>query len=181
MQIQVPDLADDLVALRAPEPGDVDAVYLACQDPEIPRWTRVPSPYTRESALEYVARAARGWDAGTDASFVIVDRRSDELVGTIGVHRLTGEERGPEVGYWVRREARGHGVATRALRLVAGWVRRELGAPALLLQADVRNTSSRRVAEKAGFRHVGEGAAPEGCGECETMAVYTLPGGEADT
>jgi len=182
MQIAVPVLGDDLIALRPPEPGDVDAVYQACQDPEIPRWTRVPSPYTRDAALEFVERAQRAWAAGSDASFVIVDSDSGELLGAIGVHRLDGEDGGPEVGYWVRREARDRGVATRALRLVAGWVRRELGAPALLLQADVRNTSSRRVAEKAGFRQFAEAVAPEGCGECETMAVYQLAGAkEADT
>jgi RimJ/RimL family protein N-acetyltransferase len=44
----------------------------------------------------------------------------------------------------------------------------------LLLQADVRNAASRRVAEKAGFRYVGVANAPEGCGDCETMAVYEL-------
>jgi len=182
MRIEVPVLADDLIALRPPEPIDVDAVYQACQDPEIPRWTRVPSPYPRESAVEFVERARRTWAAGTDAPFVIVDTESGELLGAIGVHRLTGEDHGPEVGYWVKREARGRGVATRALRLVAGWVRREVGLPALLLQADVRNTSSRRVAEKAGFRQLGEAAAPEGCGECETMAVYQLAvAEEADT
>jgi len=49
----------------------------------------------------------------------------------------------------------------------------ELGVR-LMLQADVRNTASRRVAEKAGFRYVGEARAPDGCGECETMAVYEL-------
>jgi hypothetical protein len=64
-------------------------------------------------------------------------------------------------------------LATRALRLVTGWVSDELGAR-LLLQADVRNAASRRVAEKAKFRFVGECTAPPGCGECETMAVYEL-------
>jgi len=44
----------------------------------------------------------------------------------------------------------------------------------LLLQADVRNVASRRVAEKARFRYVGEAKAPDGCGDCDTMAVYEL-------
>jgi RimJ/RimL family protein N-acetyltransferase len=38
----------------------------------------------------------------------------------------------------------------------------------------VRNAASRRVAERARFRHVGEAKAPAGCGECDTMAVYEL-------
>jgi RimJ/RimL family protein N-acetyltransferase len=173
MALTVPRLDDGIVALRPPVPGDIDAITAACQDPEIPRWTRVPKPYTRDHAIEFVERSARTWKHGTDAPFVIVDVETRELLGAIGIHRLTGEDDGPEVGYWLEREARGRGVATRALRLVTDWACQDLGVR-LLLQADVRNLASRRVAEKTGFRFVGEGTAPPGYGECEAMAVYEL-------
>jgi RimJ/RimL family protein N-acetyltransferase len=169
----VPDLDDGVVTLRPPASGDIDAIVEACQDPEIPRWTRVPKPYTRDHAVEFVERSARTWKQGTDAPFVIVDAATGELLGAIGLHRLGGEHDGPEVGYWLKREARGQGVTTRALRLLTGWARSELGVR-ILLQADVRNQASRRVAEKAGFCYVGEGTAPPGTGECQTMAVYEL-------
>ncbi len=172
MRLPVPRLDDGVVALRPPEPDDVDAITAACQDPEIPRWTRVPSPYTRDHAVEFVERSARMWQRGSDAPFVVVDAESGELLGAIGVHRLGGEDDGPEVGYWLKREARGRGVATRTLELVTDWACQELGVH-LLLQADVRNATSRRVAEKVGYQLVGEAAAPAGCGDCETMAVYT--------
>ncbi len=32
------------LVLRPFEASDVDAVFAACQDPDIPRWTNVPSP-----------------------------------------------------------------------------------------------------------------------------------------
>ena len=72
MHLTVPRLGDDEIALRPPVPGDVHAITEACQDPEIPRWTRVPSPYTRAHAVEFVERSARTWEQGTDAPFVIV-------------------------------------------------------------------------------------------------------------
>jgi RimJ/RimL family protein N-acetyltransferase len=169
----VPLLDDGVIALRPPAPGDIHAILEACQDPEIPRWTRVPKPYTREHAVEFLERSTRTWKQGTDAPFVIVDATTGELLGAIGVHRLGGEDDGPEVGYWIKREARGRGVATRALQLVTDWAGRELGVR-LLLQADVRNAASRRVAEKARFQYVRDREAPDGCGECETMAVYEL-------
>jgi RimJ/RimL family protein N-acetyltransferase len=173
VQLTVPRLDDDVITLRPPAPGDIDAITDACQDPEIPRWTRVPSPYTRAHAVDFVERSSRTWAQGTDAPFVIVDAETGDLLGAIGVHRFGGEDGGPEVGYWIERDARGRGVATRALRLVADWAARELGVR-LLLQADVRNAASRRVAEKVGFRYVGDAKAPDGCGDCETMAVYEL-------
>jgi RimJ/RimL family protein N-acetyltransferase len=169
----VPRLDDGVVALRPPVPDDVDAITAACQDPEIPRWTRVPKPYTRDHALEFVERSARSWKHGTDAPFVVVDADTRELIGAIGVHRLGGEDDGPEVGYWLKRDARGRGLATRALRLVTDWATQDLDVR-LLLQADVRNLASRRVAEKARFRYIGNRPAPPDYAGCETMAVYEL-------
>jgi RimJ/RimL family protein N-acetyltransferase len=173
VRLTVPHLGDDEIVLRPPALDDIDPITEACQDPEIPRWTRVPSPYTRAHATDFVERSARTWALGTDAAFVIVDAESGRLLGAIGVHRFGGEDDGPEVGYWLDREARGRGVATQALRLVVDWACRELGVR-LLLQADVRNAASRRVAEKALFQFVREAEAPHGCGDCETMAVYEL-------
>jgi RimJ/RimL family protein N-acetyltransferase len=135
-------LEDDVVLLRPFEQGDVPAIVEACQDPEIPRWTAVPSPYTEADA--------RGWlESDEEETFAIVDKASGELLGSIGV-RYPGSGVG-EVGYWVKREARGRGVATRALALVARWALegRDLGR--CQLRADVENEASQRVAEKAGF------------------------------
>jgi RimJ/RimL family protein N-acetyltransferase len=60
-----------------------------------------------------------------------------------------------EVGYWVRRESRGQGVATRATRLAAGWALGTCGMKRLQLRADSRNVASQHVAESAGFRREG--------------------------
>src|SRR5205814_7367359 len=127
MRLTVPRLGDDEIVLRLPAPGDVDAITEACQDPEIPRWTRVPSPYTRAHATDFVERSARTWAQGSDAAFVIIGAESGRLLGAIGVHRFGGEDDGPEVGYWLGRAARGHGGGTPAPRPVVDPTWRELG------------------------------------------------------
>ena len=61
------------------------------------------------------------------------------------------------------------------MRLVAGWVLRDLGALRLELQADVRNHPSLRVAERAGFHREGLVPAPERCADrSETMVMFSL-------
>jgi RimJ/RimL family protein N-acetyltransferase len=135
-------LEDDVVLLRPFEQGDVPAIVAACQDPEIPRWTAVPSPYTEADA--------RAWlESDEEETFAIVHKSTGELLGSIGV-RYSGSGVG-EVGYWVKREARGGGVATRALALVARWALEERHLGRFQLRADVENEASQRVAEKAGF------------------------------
>lgn len=157
---------DDVVRLRPFEERDVPAIAAACQDPEIPRWTAVPSPYTEADARQWL-------ESDEEESFAVVDKQSDELLGSIGVRYLDGGI--GEVGYWVKREARGRGVATRALGLVARWALVDRGLGRFQLRADVANEASQRVAEKAGF--VREGVLRSGLafkGERRDVVMYSL-------
>jgi RimJ/RimL family protein N-acetyltransferase len=139
-------LEDDAILLREFTEEDVPAIVAACQDPEIARWTRVPSPYTEADAREFLKDPP-------DRAFAVVDRSSGELLGAIGAR--PEEDARVEIGYWVAREARGRGVATRALRLIAAWAVEEIGAGRVQLYTDPANEASQRVAEKAGFRREG--------------------------
>jgi len=47
-------LHTDRLVLSIPTEADIDAITAACQDPEVPRWTTVPSPYTRKNAVEFI-------------------------------------------------------------------------------------------------------------------------------
>jgi RimJ/RimL family protein N-acetyltransferase len=146
------ELRDEDLLLRPMNEGDADAVYEACQDLEIQRWIQViPSPYTEADASAYVEEARRSWADGKGGSFAIVDATSGELVGAIGV-RL-GEI--GAVGYWVKREARGREVATRAVGLLSRWALTEGGVERLELLTNPDNLASQRVAEKAGFQREG--------------------------
>jgi RimJ/RimL family protein N-acetyltransferase len=55
------------------------------------------------------------------------------------------------VSYWLAREARGRGVATRAVRILTNWAFATLGLYELRLWAHVDNVGSRTVAERSGF------------------------------
>jgi RimJ/RimL family protein N-acetyltransferase len=151
-----PPLSDGVVVLRPWQERDVAAITSACRDDEIAWWLdQVPQPYGEGEARTYVAMTRRGWKDGTHAAFAITDAKSDEVIGSIGVHWLDPEHGVAEVGYWVRREARGRGVATRATRLVSRWAIARGGMKRLQLRADRRNVASQRVAERAGFRQEG--------------------------
>jgi RimJ/RimL family protein N-acetyltransferase len=147
-----PPLSDGVVALRQWEPADIPAIAAACADEEIARWLdMVPHPYTEADARWYVEQCEEGWRDGTGSSFAIVDVVTGEVVGSIGARHVDPEQGVTEVGYWVRSDARGRGVAQRALRLISGWLLDDLGRARVQLRADVENAPSRRVAEGAGF------------------------------
>ena len=60
-EMELPTLRDGEFVLRPKRPDDADALTAACQDPEISRWTLVPSPYTRADANRFIA--VHVWEA----------------------------------------------------------------------------------------------------------------------
>jgi RimJ/RimL family protein N-acetyltransferase len=145
-----PPLSDGVITLRPMTAQDADAITAAAQDPEIPRWTRVPVPYRRADALSWVAGAELELDAGVTIGWLAVDHY-DRLLASISVMEIDREARTGEIGYWVAREARGRGVATRAVRLVRDWAAAELGLSTIEIEVHEDNLASQAVARAAGF------------------------------
>jgi RimJ/RimL family protein N-acetyltransferase len=145
-----PPLSDGVITLRPMTAQDADAITAAAQDPEIPRWTRVPVPYRRADALSWVAGAELELDAGVTIGWLAVDH-DDRLLASISVMEIDREAGTGEIGYWVAREARGRGVATRAVRLVRDWAAAELGLSTIEIEVHEDNLASQAVARAAGF------------------------------
>lgn len=140
--------AGDLL-LRPFLPGDADAVFAACQDDQIQRWTTVPSPYPRKTADWFVGSCADFWEAD-NPTFACVDAASGELLGSFDLQECAAEE-GPLIGFWVAPGARRRGIAVTAVQRLARWAFEELALPRVRWSAYVGNAPSRRVAERAGF------------------------------
>jgi ribosomal-protein-alanine N-acetyltransferase len=150
-----PTLEAPGLRLRPPTLADVDAITVAVQDPEIPRWIPViPDPYTREDAIAFVTRMSDpGWESGQARQWAVFDARTDAVLGMVGLHERL--DRVSEVGFWVRRDARGRGVATAAVNAVCAYAFDKLGLARVEWQAIVGNEASRAVARRAGFRFEG--------------------------
>lgn len=138
--------SDGVVTLRAWRREDSESLVECLDgDPEIAIWLdQVPQPYTRADALAYIGGIG-------ESTFAVTDAETGRILGSIGVRFSETGDVG-EIGYWLRSDARGRGVMTRALLLAARWAFDECGAARVQLRADIENVASRRVAEKAGFQ-----------------------------
>ena len=147
-------LRTERLELSRPVASDVDALYEACQDADIQRYTTVPSPYERRHAEEFVEKVAADWAAGAHVTWAM--RRGDVLAGVVGLYRLDGRGTG-ELGYWVARGARGQGLITEASRAVVDWgfAAEGLGLARIEWKAVVGNVASARAARSLGFRYEG--------------------------
>ncbi|WP_328913767.1 MULTISPECIES: GNAT family N-acetyltransferase [unclassified Streptomyces] len=148
-------LTTERLLLRPLEPADAPAVHAACQDPEIPRWTTVPHPYTPEHAADFTGRISReGWRDDTLYNFGVFTRDGSALVGSMGLvdlRRLNTPERQAELGFWTAKEQRGRGCTAEAGRAVCAWAFDALGAERIEWYAEAGNEGSRAVALRIGF------------------------------
>ncbi|GHH71134.1 hypothetical protein GCM10017673_24060 [Streptosporangium violaceochromogenes] len=141
------------VVLRPPTGADAGPIARACADPQVARFLpAVPVPYTLDDALGHLRDAERAWGAG-GASFAVADAVTGAWLGGAGL-TPPGARGNGEVGCLVAPWARGRGVATAAVRALAGWAFAH-GVRRLEAPADVENLPGQRLALSAGFRHEG--------------------------
>lgn len=148
------ELTGPRLLLRNWRVEDAEAVHAAAQDRSLHEFLALPDPYTAADAREFVTGIApRGRADGTTLGCAVVERGSGRLVGSAALHLQASTADG-EIGYWVAADARGHGYAAEATRLLVDWGFGH-GVQRIRLLADVRNLPSIRTALAAGFTYEG--------------------------
>jgi RimJ/RimL family protein N-acetyltransferase len=141
-----PGLSDGVVHLRLPDERDSDCITAGIADPDVVRWLG-PLPGSAEEVMALNrARAAAG-----SPTFAVCER-DDRCIGLAWLNRNDEDPATGSIGYWLLPEARGRGVATRAVQLIVGWAGETAGVHRLRLVTATGNHRSRAVAARAGFR-----------------------------
>lgn len=123
-------------------------------DPEIQRFTLLPSNPPPDYAQTWYAGYEQGRLDGTRELFAVLEEEG-ELAGVGMAFRIDATGSSAELGYLVAPAERGRGIATETLRLLTEWGFTELGAQRLELRISTANTASKRVAERAGYAREG--------------------------
>lgn len=141
-------LRDGDLELRRLAASDRDAVFAACQDPEILSWTTLPDPFTMAAVDELLEEADARWSDGTGVELAIL--RGGRFLG--GTHLVFHANWRASVAYWLAPEGRGAGLATRAVKLLTRWAFETFDDLVRIeLWSIVGNAASDAVARRAGF------------------------------
>jgi RimJ/RimL family protein N-acetyltransferase len=133
--------------LREFRPGDVNALALILSDAETMRF--YPAPYDRAGVEEWIARNRRRYAEHGHGLWAMILKSSGELVGDCGltVQDVDGANE-IEIGYHVRHDLWGRGLATEAARACRDLGFARLPVERLISLIRPENLQSRRVAEK---------------------------------
>jgi RimJ/RimL family protein N-acetyltransferase len=147
--LEQPTLNSTGLTLRPLQEADIEPIFHSCQDPTISTFTRVPSPYDREMAEDFVRESSIAYRNHLSITFAMeVD---GVFAGTIGLHSLQLGDHLAEVGYWLDKSYRGTGITSQALSLLTQFAFDVMCFRRIEGLTDFNNIASQRVLERAGY------------------------------
>ena len=138
------------LSLREFEPEDVDALAAVLSDRETMRY--YPMSFDRVAVSDWIQRNRARYARSGYGLWAMVLNSTGELIGDCGLVRQTVEQADEvEIGYHVRRDLWGQGLATEAARACRDFGFATLAVDRLISLIRPENLASRRVAEKNGM------------------------------
>jgi len=151
-------LESEMVLIRPFEEQDLADFFRAVRESvhSLTRWLPWCRPdYSMEDAKEWFNRCAKHWEKGDAYPFGIFEKKSGLILGGVALNKINSENNSTELGYWVRGNRRGEGVALAAAELAVKFAFHDLGLRRIEFLVLPENKASQRVIEKLGGREEG--------------------------
>ncbi len=150
-----PQLQGKHVCLRGPRREDADALFQLFADSQVMRYWSRPPMTTRREAEGLIEEIGESFAQRTKLNWMMTLRNDDVVIGTCTLFRIDPRHRHAEVGYALRSDHWGRGIATEAATLALNWAFRVLGLHRIEADIDPRNQSSRKLLQRLGFASEG--------------------------
>ena len=150
-----PQLQGKRVRLRGPRREDADALFELFADPQVMRYWSRPPMTTRSEAEGLIEEIDESFTQRTKLNWMLTLRSDDVVIGSCTLFNFEPRHRRAEVGYALRSDHWGRGIATEAATLALDWAFRVLGLHRIEADIDPRNQSSRKLLHRLGFSSEG--------------------------
>lgn len=136
--------------LRELNPTDVDALALVLSDPQTMRY--YPEPFDRAGVEQWIECNRQRYQTDGVGLWAMEFRETREMIGDCGIIRQQVEDEPLyEIGYHLRRDFWGQGLATEAAVACRDWAFSHLKTERMISLIRPENLPSRRVAERNGM------------------------------
>ncbi|MGB5106811.1 MAG: GNAT family protein [Candidatus Zixiibacteriota bacterium] len=142
------------ILMRSLRRSDAKAVFSAidasrAQLDQFMIWS--PSTRSVKDTVNFIHRTFSERRRFVTLGFGIFDAETKAYIGNISLLNLRLDIRSAEIGYWIRSDRAGQGLATESSALTLRFAFEEWKAHRVILRAASDNPGSNRVAEKLGF------------------------------
>lgn len=143
--------------------SDLDALLAYRNDPEVARYQGWNIPYSRESALEFLAEMKDKQPTPGEWLQLALELRNrplslgaraegEGIIGDLAFHLMKSDSRQAYLGYSLSRAHWGQGYAGEAVRALLGYLFRERDLHRIVAECDAENIASQKLLERLGFR-----------------------------
>jgi ribosomal-protein-serine acetyltransferase len=153
-------MEDDGLVVRRWVVGDAEALHAALAESasHLRPWVRwaEEDDTSVEGRRAFIAEREHDPESGVAGSVLLGVFVGERIAGGCSVAVRADAPGVAEIGYWLHPAFRGHGLATRAARLLAAAVLAEPGVDAVEIRHDKANAASGAVPRRLGYTLVGE-------------------------
>lgn len=161
------------LTFRPLTPADLDLLVSLDADPEVMRHINQGLPTSRERfESDILPHWLELYALGPSRGFWATEHPEGEFIGWFHLKPAHHWPAQLELGYRLRREAWGRGLATEGAVGLLTHALRTLGEPMVIATTMLANSPSRRVLEKAGMRPAGEFLEPRWPGTDRRAVKY---------
>lgn len=147
---------DDDLELRPVEKQYAQVIFAGCDNnrEHIGAWlTWIDDTNTVEDTLGFIEASMKQY--GNNDGFQAGIWHKGRFVGMIGYLFWNFDIKQTEIGYWLSKDATGHGIITRSTRVLVDYAFDTLGLNRIVIRCAVDNEKSANVAKRLGFTHEG--------------------------
>ncbi len=143
------------IRIRFLDHRDIPFVQKYASDETLAATCNVPHPYPSAGGAAFVERSINGYSAQSHYAFAV--ECEGEFVGVVTLNGLNLQKKEvATIDYWIGVPFWGKGIATKAVSFAIEYAFKHLGIQKIGSGCLKRNTASRRVLEKNGFKFIGE-------------------------
>lgn len=115
--------------------------------------TWVPDIKGVEDIEKFIKRCRKGYQKGTSLETGLWHK--GKLIGCIGFNRIYKQSKKATIGYWLSKDYQGKGVMTESVKALIKYGFGKLNLNRIDLKAGEKNTKSRAIPERLGFKKEG--------------------------
>lgn len=151
----MPTLETERLVLRRMNMRDAKDIFAYSCDQEVARHVLWSAQQDVSEARDYIKYMMKRYKNDEPASWGIIDKKTDALVGTIGYMDYNQDNATVEIGYSLARWLWNGGYMTEALARVIEYTFDAMDVNRIEAQHELSNPASGRVMEKCGMRKEG--------------------------
>ncbi len=148
-------LENDQISLRAPEPEDLDILYIWENDTTLWEYGASITPYSRFALKQYLIESKHDIFSDRQLRLIVVNKVDGAIIGAVDLYDFDPFHRRAGVGILIDTNHREQGYGLMVLKILEEYAFRFLNLKQLYAMIPENNKGSRELFRKAEYTHTG--------------------------